>query len=82
MAGLQRKLAQVGLKDPAVENLSSFIGVDGTNTTLFSNQQTAVNLRTQQMTASVNLIKALGGGWNASQVPSPSQMISQAPPSP
>jgi multidrug efflux pump len=36
MAGLQRKLAQVILKDPAVENLSSFIGVDGTNTTLNS----------------------------------------------
>jgi multidrug efflux pump len=36
MAGLQRRLAQVILKDPAVENLSSFIGVDGTNTTLNS----------------------------------------------
>ena len=36
MADLQRKLGQVILKDPAVENLSSFIGVDGTNTTLNS----------------------------------------------
>ncbi len=36
MADLQRKVAQVILKDPAVENLSSFIGVDGTNTTLNS----------------------------------------------
>ena len=32
----QQQLAQVILKDPAVENLSSFIGVDGTNTTLNS----------------------------------------------
>ncbi len=36
MAARQRQLAQVILKDPAVDNLSSFIGVDGTNTTLNS----------------------------------------------
>src|SRR5437879_5901771 len=34
MAQRQRALADVILKDPAVESLSSFIGVDGTNTTL------------------------------------------------
>ncbi len=34
MAGEQQALARVILKDPAVESLSSFIGVDGTNTTL------------------------------------------------
>jgi multidrug efflux pump len=36
MALKQQALAQVILKDPAVESLSSFIGVDGTNTTLNS----------------------------------------------
>ena len=36
MAQMQQSLAQVVLKDPAVESLSSFIGVDGTNTTLNS----------------------------------------------
>ena len=34
MAKMQQSLAAVILKDPAVDNLSSFIGVDGTNTTL------------------------------------------------
>src|SRR5438094_10558448 len=34
MAGRQQALANVVLKDPAVESLSSFIGIDGTNTTL------------------------------------------------
>ena len=34
MAERQRALAQAILKDPAVESLSSFIGVDGINTTL------------------------------------------------
>jgi multidrug efflux pump len=36
MAALQKALASIILKDPAVENLSSFIGIDGTNTTLNS----------------------------------------------
>jgi multidrug efflux pump len=36
MAQLQRQLGAVILQDPAVENFSSFIGVDGTNTTLNS----------------------------------------------
>jgi multidrug efflux pump len=33
MAQRQQKLTEVILKDPAVENLSSFIGIDGTNVT-------------------------------------------------
>jgi multidrug efflux pump len=36
MAQLQQQLAAVILQNPAVESLSSFIGVDGTNTTLNS----------------------------------------------
>ncbi|MDE2028765.1 MAG: efflux RND transporter permease subunit, partial [Candidatus Omnitrophica bacterium] len=44
MASLQEKLAAVILKDPAVASLSSFIGVDGTNTTLNSGRM-AINLK-------------------------------------
>ena len=36
MVQRQQALAQVILKDPAVESLSSFIGIDGTNTTVNS----------------------------------------------
>ncbi len=36
MASEQQALAKIILKDPAVESLSSFIGIDGTNTTLNS----------------------------------------------
>ncbi len=36
MASEQQQLTRIILQDPAVENLSSFIGVDGTNTTLNS----------------------------------------------
>ena len=44
MADKQRELARAVLEDPAVENLSSFIGVDGVNTTLNSGRM-LINLK-------------------------------------
>ncbi|MCC6344964.1 MAG: efflux RND transporter permease subunit [Bryobacterales bacterium] len=44
MAGLQQKLAGVILEDPAVESLSSFIGIDGINLTLNSGR-VLINLK-------------------------------------
>ena len=44
MAEKQQALAHVILQDPAVESLSSFIGVDGTNTTLNSGRM-LINLK-------------------------------------
>ena len=38
-------------------------------TNYLDNRQTLVNLHSQQMTSSVQLIEALGGGWDASQLP-------------
>lgn len=76
---------QVGQQDAAVNsaqrNLSlatdryrlgidPYLNVITAETTLFTNQQTSVNLRTEQMTSSVELIEALGGGWNVAQLPS------------
>ena len=49
--------------------IDSYLNVITAQTTLLNNQRTAVNLQAQQLTASVELIKALGGGWNASQLP-------------
>jgi NodT family efflux transporter outer membrane factor (OMF) lipoprotein len=43
-----------------------YLDVITAQTALLSNQRTALNLRMQQMTASVQLIKALGGGWDVS----------------
>ncbi len=43
-------------------------------TTLLSDQQTVTQLQIQQMTYSVNLIQALGGGWDRTQLPSPAQV--------
>ena len=44
MSRLQQSLTKVILQDPAVESLSSFIGIDGTNTTLNSGR-VLINLK-------------------------------------
>ena len=44
MAKKQQEVAKVVLQDPAVESLSSFIGADGTNTTLNSGRM-SINLK-------------------------------------
>jgi multidrug efflux pump len=44
MAEKQQELAKIILRDPAVESLSSFIGADGTNTTLNSGR-ISINLK-------------------------------------
>ena len=62
--------------------IDPYLNVITAQTTLLSNQQTAVNLRVQQMTTSVQLIKALGGGWNVTQVPGQVQLISRTQTSP
>jgi NodT family efflux transporter outer membrane factor (OMF) lipoprotein len=43
-------------------------------TTSFSSQQALAGLQIQQMSASVVLIQALGGGWDKSQLPTPGQV--------
>lgn len=59
--------------------IDPYLNVINAQTSLLSNQETAVNLRIQQMTASDGLIEALGGGWDASQLPSPAQLATKAP---
>jgi NodT family efflux transporter outer membrane factor (OMF) lipoprotein len=66
-------------KDRYRLGIDPYLNVLTAQTALLSNQETAVNLRIQQMTASGGLIEALGGGWNASQLPSPAQLISKVP---
>lgn len=59
--------------------IDPYLNVITAQTTLLTNQQTAVNLRIQQMTSSVQLIEALGGGWDDSQLPTYHQLIAQTP---
>jgi NodT family efflux transporter outer membrane factor (OMF) lipoprotein len=57
--------------------IDPYLNVITAQTTLFSNQQTAVTLRITQIVDSVQLIEALGGGWDASTLPTPHQIISR-----
>jgi NodT family efflux transporter outer membrane factor (OMF) lipoprotein len=54
--------------------VDQYLNVLVAQTTLLNDQQTLSNLHTQAMTASVQLIEALGGGWDRSQLPTPAQV--------
>ena len=54
--------------------IDPYIDVVTAQTTLLSDQQQVANLHTQVMTASVQLIEALGGGWDSTQLPTPAQV--------
>lgn len=48
---------------------TSYLEVLVAETTLTTNQRTAADLQTRRFAASVMLIRALGGGWDATQLP-------------
>ena len=50
--------------------LDPYLNVFTAQSTLLANQQAVITLRVQQMTSSVQLIEALGGGWDITQLPS------------
>jgi NodT family efflux transporter outer membrane factor (OMF) lipoprotein len=54
--------------------IDPYIDVVTAQTTLLTDQQTLTTLRIQRMTSSVQLIEALGGGWDRSQLPTPAQV--------
>jgi NodT family efflux transporter outer membrane factor (OMF) lipoprotein len=54
--------------------IDPYVNVVTAELTLLSDQQSLASLHTEQMTASVQLIEALGGGWDASQLPSPADV--------
>ncbi len=49
--------------------VTTYLQVLTTQTTLLSNQRTQEDIATRQFVASVQLIRALGGGWDTSQLP-------------
>jgi len=54
----------------------SYLNVITTQTILLGNQQTAVTILQRRLQAAVNLVKAVGGGWAASMLPSSSSLRS------
>jgi NodT family efflux transporter outer membrane factor (OMF) lipoprotein len=49
--------------------ITTYLEVLTAQSTALSDERTAADLMTRRMTASVQLIKALGGGWDRSQLP-------------
>jgi len=60
--------------------LDPYLDVIAAQNILLSDQQTQVTLRVSEMTAAVQLIQALGGGWDVTQLPAASQTTSKGAP--
>ena len=59
--------------------IDPYLNVITAQTLLLSAKETGVNLRSQQITSSVQLIEALGGGWDRSQLPSGGELVAGLP---
>jgi NodT family efflux transporter outer membrane factor (OMF) lipoprotein len=59
--------------------LDPYLNVFTAQSTLLSNQQTVITLRVEQIVSSVQLIEALGGGWNSAQLPSEKEVAARTP---
>jgi NodT family efflux transporter outer membrane factor (OMF) lipoprotein len=59
--------------------IDPYLNVISAQTALLSNQQTELTLEIEQMTSSVQLIMAVGGGWDSSKMPTPAQLVSSKP---
>lgn len=56
--------------------LDPYLDVITAQTTLLADEQTLVTLRVNQMTAAVELVQALGGGWDGARLPQASDITS------
>ncbi len=56
--------------------VDTYLNVYVAQTALFSDQQSMITLRVQQMTNSVQLIEALGGGWDTTLLPTEKDVAS------
>jgi outer membrane protein TolC len=67
VAAAERSLMQATLRYTG--GIATYLEVIIAQSAALTNEETAVNVLTRRMTASVLLLKALGGGWNQSQLP-------------
>jgi multidrug efflux pump len=55
--------------------LDPYLNVMTAQVTLLTDQQTEVTLRVSEMVAAVELVQALGGGWDVTQLPTAEQVV-------
>jgi len=58
----------------------SYLDVITSQTIELTNKRAAVTILQQRMTAAVQLVRALGGGWNASSLPAANDLRSAGAP--
>jgi len=58
--------------------IDSYLNVITAQTTYLVNRQALVALHTQEMTASVQLVQAIGGGWDTSRLPAPGKVTANS----
>jgi NodT family efflux transporter outer membrane factor (OMF) lipoprotein len=58
--------------------LDPYLDVISAQTTLLTDQQQQVTLHVSEMTAAVQLVQALGGGWDTTQLPSAEKVTTDA----
>ncbi|MFI4941440.1 MAG: efflux transporter outer membrane subunit, partial [Burkholderiales bacterium] len=66
---LSRRSVQLTVNNQYKAGIITYLDVITVETTALNNERTAVDLLNRRLSANVLLIKALGGGWNASQLP-------------
>lgn len=59
--------------------IDSFLNVATAQTTVLNNRQTALQIELRHIRASIALVVALGGGWDASQTPTRKAVLSREP---
>jgi outer membrane protein TolC len=78
VAAAQRALAVVS--DRYKNGAITYLDVVVAQTTALTNERNAVSIARRRMAASVALVKALGGGWNASDLPTDEQIVHPSAP--
>jgi NodT family efflux transporter outer membrane factor (OMF) lipoprotein len=71
--------AQATITNQYLAGTQAYTAVIVAENTALADAETAVNIRQSRLVASVALIEALGGGWDASQIPSDDQIKSGVP---
>jgi NodT family efflux transporter outer membrane factor (OMF) lipoprotein len=59
--------------------VTSYLEVVVAQAVALNNERAAVDLKTRQLVANVSLIKALGGGWTAAELPEPRAVLASVP---
>jgi NodT family efflux transporter outer membrane factor (OMF) lipoprotein len=57
--------------------IASYLQVITVQTIALADKRSAIDVQTRRMTASVSLIEALGGGWDASKLPTPAKIVAR-----